>query len=101
VESISDPFFTSQLKLKLYLSLSLEPTSLIKKMSGTYSKACVYFNNGYYLEFEPTNQRYGFPPEELVKLNTFAKKRSGVLFVHVQESPIAATRQGTRIEATA
>ena len=57
---------------------------------ATYSKACVYFNSGYYLEFEPANQRFGFPPEELVKLNTFAKKRSGVLFVHVQESPIPA-----------
>ena len=58
---------------------------------ATYSKACVYFDSGYYLEFSPANQRVGFPPEELVKLNSFAKKRSGVLFVHVQESPIPST----------
>jgi len=54
-----------------------------------YSRACVYFENGYFLEFFPSNQRVGFPPAELVKLNSFAKKRSGVLFVHVDESPLS------------
>ena len=50
---------------------------------GTFAKACIYFNhNGYFLEFEPKN-RQGFPPEELVKLNCYAKKRAGILFVKV------------------
>ena len=50
---------------------------------GTFAKACIYFNHsGYFLEFEPKN-RAGFPPEELAKLNCYAKKRAGILFVKV------------------
>ena len=49
----------------------------------TFAKACIYFNHtGYFLEFEPKN-RQGFPPEELFKLNCYAKKRAGILFVKV------------------
>lgn len=51
---------------------------------ASFSRACVYFKNGYYLEFEPSTSR-GFPPQELQKLNQFAKQRSGVLFVHVED----------------
>lgn len=49
-----------------------------------YCRACVCFKNGYYLEFEPSTAG-GFPPQELVKLNAFAKKRSAVLFVSVED----------------
>jgi hypothetical protein len=54
--------------------------------SFVYAKACIYFDgNGYFLEFVPKN-RLGFPPEELYKLNAYAKKRNGVLFVKVHDT---------------
>jgi len=53
---------------------------------NAFAKACIYFNDtGYFLAFEPTNGQV-FPPSELVKLNCFAKKRDGVLFVKLLDS---------------
>jgi hypothetical protein len=51
------------------------------------SRAKVCFKDGYELDFEPANGGTTFPQNELMRLNNFAKQRSGVLFVHVEDRP--------------